>query len=59
MLRYIMKHKWVDAIIGASGERLYSVDGDACEVERLLKAGGHGESGCEQHELVGIEVIEN
>ena len=59
MLRYIMRHKWVDGIIGASGKRLYSVDGNALEVERLLRAGGHGESGCEQHELVGIEVIDS
>lgn len=56
MLRYILCRNWkVDS--GASGKQLVTVDGDANEVELLLRRGGLSENSYEFYSLVGVEPI--
>ena len=59
MLRYIMRKRWQCNISGELGELHYTIDGDAEAVEDALKAGGRGESGYENHHLIGVEIIES
>jgi hypothetical protein len=53
-----MRKRWQCNISGELGELHYTIDGDAEAVEDALKAGGRGESGYENHHLIGVEIME-
>lgn len=57
MIRFIMRRRWRDSESQASGEQLYTVDGDVAKLEYQLRHVGHGPNGYEIHELVGVELI--
>lgn len=59
MLRFIIKHKWRDAISGAEDEYLRTIDIDLPELQDALTVGGYGEHGYDMATLVGVEILPN
>lgn len=57
MLRFIIKTKWRDGISGAEGEYFKTLDIDVPELQDALDIGGHGESGYDMAQLVGVEFL--
>lgn len=58
MIRYILKCQR-RLRCGWEGKHLHIVDGDAEEVERLLRDGGFSEDFYEAWSLVGVEVVDD
>jgi len=58
MIRFLIKRKWGDNVVGGNGSCFYTIDGDITELEECLRKGGTGEYGYEIHELIGCEVVD-
>ena len=57
MLRFIVRRRVRSEYSGASFETLATYDVSAPDLERALARGGHGESGYDITELIGVSVL--
>ena len=55
MLRFIVKNEFLDSTTQQYSEGYTTLDIDVPELEELLKRGGYGNGGYEQHTLIGID----
>ena len=56
MIRFIIKHRFQDNYGGGSGESFHTLLLDVPELEAALKRGGHGPSGFDYYDLIGVEI---
>lgn len=59
MLRYIMELVETSDILGGTRRELFTIDGDAAEVERQMRRGGRGEMGSMYVQLLGVEILDD
>ncbi len=59
MVRFIIKHRFHDAYGGGSGESFHTLQLAVPELEAALKRGGHGPSGFDYYDLIGVEIEED
>lgn len=59
MVRFILKREQFDAHSGRRQESFHSLCIDVPELEHWLTGGGHGPSGFDYSQLVGVEITTN